>query len=299
MRISILFCICIIGLTKPCSSQSIESITPSNGFSGDQVVLHVNAHGTHFTAYDENDFEFNLVQGNYHMYFYDDILVINDTTLTVSVILQHDNPLGYYNFILKANGNPSLNLTKLNAFMVDPDPTPPTIISTYPLVSEVGKFIEFDIQTENTHFWGSHYDHFYLVKGNDTTRLNIMHYSYGTYIYVFATLMAPFDFPTGVYDVHVGSFQDGDMNAVNGLTLLVNPVLPELLSCSPDTVTDGGEMEVTLHARNTSFGALINYYYDLDITLRKTDNYEISSDFYHYNIYISKTPENDSTLVFR
>jgi hypothetical protein len=168
MRIQFI-CLFMIGLVPFSYSQSILSVSPSNGFSGDYVDLQVRTQDAHFE--NPGNVFFMLQQGSFSIINYAS-QPLNDSTFDVAFILPHDYPLGYYDLILTYPNYPSnIELLKLDAFLVVDDPTPPSVVSVNPGSLNKGSIAVLDVLTVNTHYSTSNSISAFLIHDLDTIHL--------------------------------------------------------------------------------------------------------------------------------
>ncbi|MFZ4549365.1 MAG: hypothetical protein ACOYN4_18105, partial [Bacteroidales bacterium] len=125
MKKYLLFIFCMIVMVHIGNAQTVVSILPATGISGDRVVLQINTVNTHFTTWPTQNLQFLLYQGDFHMIFTNIEEVVNDTAIKLRFHLCHDHPLGSYDFKLWCPTGITVNT---NVFQVLADPTPPNII---------------------------------------------------------------------------------------------------------------------------------------------------------------------------
>lgn len=270
-----------------CRAQSIESISPTSGYSGDEVIIRVNAHGTHFLTWNHNALYFELVQGTTHLQYPWIYNYINDTTADVTITLTHSKPLGYYDFVMHYNYWDPYPITLINpgAFMIDPDPTPPQIVSLSPDSSVAGKVVTTFITTINSHF--DYWNNFsYLVLGPDTIQAWDVQYWLPGIMKV--RYVIPFTVSGGLYDVHLGNtWVDGDIILANGFEITATTDRPSLVSCAPDTVQRGGDITLQVTGLHTAFNQFPEYgFFYVHAGLRKSDDHSINT---YLNQYIYTT----------
>lgn len=294
MKMFLLCGVSILMLQKICISQSIVSISPSSGYSGDNVTIHLITHNTHFTTWNKDAISFELVQGDTHIWYPWLRQFINDTTVDITFTLTHSKPLGLYDFVFKYNyyDPVPIILIKQNAFTIEQDPTPPRIVSLTTNKSMAGKVITTYILTENATFtdWSNFS---YLVHGSDTIHAyTILSWQPWN---MFVKFVLPFDTPIGLYDVHLGNYWvDGDIVMEDGFEITENPGYPSLISCTPSSVVQGGDIDLTISGENTSFRKFEEFNFShLRAGIRKSDDHSIKSD-YDWDFY--RMGMNDSTL---
>jgi hypothetical protein len=203
---------------------------------------------------------------------------------------------------------PAPNLTVTNAFRIDPDPTPPSITSVSPTESNNGRYLYLDIYTDNTHYndstiWSpTWYWEEILIRL--TNYPDTIFPVYQTFVnpevlsptHIRAKFLLPYNSPVGTLDLHVGSWRDGTLVLANAITIHQDPVQAHLLSCTPDSIVQGGSVTLTIQGTGTDF--IDGYAYPPEVALRKSDDPEISTGAAFYNIPYSSTALDDSTISF-
>jgi hypothetical protein len=202
--------------------------------------------------------------------------VVNDTAIKLRFHLCHDLPLGSYDFKLWCPPGITVNT---NLFQVLADPTPPNIIQLTTDSTSTGTAFSTYIITENTDFAYYPNNYSYLVLQGDTIKAFSVQYwqPWNTLV----RFVLPFGTPAGFYDVYLYNSLDGTMKLENGLQVTENPNTPSLISCDPDTVVQGGTIELYLTGNHTNFSFFTSWQ-DIQVNLRKSDDSTVVSGEYNY-----------------
>ena len=283
MKKYLLFVFCLIASSHFGHSQTVVSILPSTGISGDRVVLQINTVNTHFTTWTAQNLQFLLYQGNVYMPFSGIEEVVNDTAIKLRFELNHESPLGSYDFKLWYPFGSSISS---NVFQVLADPTPPNIIQLTTDSTSSGTAFSTYIITENTDMDYS-FKRSYLVLQSDT--INAFSVQYWQPWNTLVRFVLPFGTPAGFYDVYLYNWLDGTMKLENGLQVTENPYTPSLISCDPDTVVQGGTVELYLTGNHTNFSFFTSWQ-DIQVSLRKSDDSTVVSGEYNYTTTYGLSP---------
>ena len=284
MKKYLLFIFCMIAMVHIGNAQTVVSILPATGISGDRVVLQINTVNTHFTTWTVQSLGFHLYQGDFSMIFTNIEEVVNDTAIKLRFHLCHDHPLGNYDFTLWCPTGVSVNN---NLFQVLADPTPPNIIQLTTDSVSTGTAFSTYIITENTDFAYYPNNYSYLVLQGDTIKAFSVQYwqPWNTLV----RFVLPFGTPTEFYDVYLYNSLDGTMKLENGLQVTENPNMPSLISCDPDTVVQGGTIELYLTGNHTNFSFFTSWQ-DIQVSLRKSDDSTVVSGEYNYTTTYGLSP---------
>ena len=223
----------------------LVSITPSSAYAGEMVTVTITAENTNFT------------QGVYYAYLYKNytylidhsINIISDETIVVEFPITSGSPTGLYNLRVKSAWDGSIFL--YDAFMVFPDPDPPSLTEIVPDNATIPETLTVTISGNGTHFTQATGTTVKFKQGSSTIYPN-------TVVEVNDTeLLAQFTFDDfdnpGYYDVNTYNALDGDLYLYNAFYLYPNPNPPQLISIEPDSAQPGDNLEVSISGQNTSF----------------------------------------------
>lgn len=243
----------------------IKDFTPNTASNGQTLSLTITGENTHFQQGSETSIQ--LIGTNKSIAqsqpFVSSISAENDTTLNAIITIPEnsftdDYQMSVYNSIDHSISN-SEKTFHVNGL------TPPSLVSVSPNYGNNGQTLTLTITGANTHFnQGSETTlNFGFEQGSETTIINSIEINSATSLTASVTI--PENTYTGDYDVSITNYSDGFLTLpeafhVNGIAM------PKILSASPDTVTAGETLVLTITGENTHFdqGSQTNLYFGFD-----------------------------------
>lgn len=247
-----------------------ESTIPGN------LTVEISGSNTHFNMGSGTVVWFN--QGSSTIYS-TSVNEINNTLLLADFLFSNNHIPGVYD--VHTNNNYDGQLVLPYAFTLNPNPTPPYLVSVTPSSAVAGEMVTVTITAANTNF----------TQGVDYA------YLYQSYNYIFdhtITIVSDeviiVEFPitttalTGVFDLRVKSDWDGVMYLYDVFTVYPDPSPPYLTEIAPDNATIPETLSVTISGEGTHFTQATG------TTVKLRQNYS--------NIYPSSVVEiNDTELI--
>jgi len=228
------------------SAQSIQSFSPPTGNAGEMINVTITGQSTIFQ---QGTDVIQLTNGSAIVSPVQSTFV-NDSLIQSVFAFNKDQPTGYYNLSIHKNGGTTLYLN--NCFNLSADPTIASVVSANPSSSAQGSAVTLTIAGINTNFGTSGAPTtVWLQQGS--VQIN------GSNIIVVdsVTIQAQFTFtygnPVGSYDVHIYNLLDGSVSDAGGFLLNTGPSVPTIVSCLPNSGTQGEFLTVSISGQNTIF----------------------------------------------
>ena len=265
MRTILLFVLCFLGLVKSADSQSIVSITPDHGTIGEFFqATAITSNTTNASMYWAN---FCLVQNGVVKQVYGHG-TFDDTLSIIFVYMYQALSPGMYDLGLYFPDNTVV--IKPNAFRVDPDPDPASLVSTSPDTALQGQIFYLDITGLNTHFdYNTNYGKSYLKHGNYTLESQWQLAFDATHKQ--CKFQFPFTAPLGMYDIVAGDELNGVLNKPAGFELKSNPDTPRIVSATPGHMFQGQSGDLTITGIHTLYSFNTYIFDPVTMLLRKSE----------------------------
>jgi len=236
-------------------AQSIVSLSPNAAKQGETLNVTIVGQSTNFTAgVTEVAFVYNgasqttAISGQ-------NIVVINDSTIQVSVTVPDEIYLQYLNFKLVSNANGTL--TKNAAFLIKTKQ--PSVKSLLPNQANRGDNLTVTIVGENTKFtngvgalilYGGSSPTGTTLTGQNLTVINDTSLT--------ADIVVPSNAYLGNYALSFAT-QNGNFTKDNAFLVNVNSQAdPVLKSASPNSLKEGSAITITIVGKNTTFSNGVN-----------------------------------------
>jgi len=228
------------------SVPAIVSCLPSSGTQGEFLTVSITGQNT---VFQQGTDVIRLTNGTTVLSPQQSTFV-NDSLIQSLFVFSSTNPTGNYSLSIQKGGIYTLNL--YNCFYLNPDPTPPSIVSVTPSFADQGTTVTLTITGLHTNF-----DH---IGTTTTTCLKQGTYQIipiSTVIIDSITIQAQFAFtygyPTGLYNICATNTLDGSLVLTGGFTLNTGPNPPTITTVSPNIGLLGETLMVSITGQNTIF----------------------------------------------
>jgi len=240
------FFVCFISLNiLSAQSPELTYVDPDEATIPESLTVEISGSNTHFTLGTGTVVWFN--QGSSTIYS-SSVNEINNTLLEADFLFNNNHIPGVYD--VHTHNNYDGHLVLPDAFILNPNPNPPYLVSISPSSAYAGQMVSVTITGSNTNFTqGVNYAYLY----NNYT------YLMDDQIIVISDEMIIVDFPitygcpTGIYDLRVKSVWDGIMYLYDSFLVLPDLDPPFLTDINPDNATIPETLTVTISGEGTHF----------------------------------------------
>jgi len=246
MKTKLFFITFILFSSTLAISQSIKSFSPSTGNAGEKINVTITGQNTNFQ---QGTDVVHLTNGSTVLSPQQSTFV-NDTLIESVFAFNKDQPTGYYSFSIIKNGSSTLSLA--NCFYLNTDPTPASISSVTPLSAKQGDTITLKIKGLNTNFSSAGISTTIWLK-QGSQQINGSNVVVVDSVTIQARFIFTYAYPAGNYDVYFYNLLDGTVTDAGGFLLNSGTSTPSIVSCQPNTGTQGELLTVSITGQNTNF----------------------------------------------
>lgn len=209
---------------KPVDFGEIVDVTPNEGEKGQSLDLTIKCSRTKFLTSGSFIYvEFSSDNGGY--FEGSNLMVVNDTTLTVEVTLDNTVRLGSYRLFITGNGF-SLNAPDMFTVIGDPN-TEPRLKAIAPNYGYPGQKLDVTLTGTNTNFMQS--SNVSVAIFSQSTFVEASSYNATNDSTIIASFNIPSNFPLGKYDFGYISDEDGYLD-LKEVFLVVATSVKELVN---------------------------------------------------------------------
>lgn len=224
----------------------LTDIEPNNGSIPENLTVTISGVNTHFNQ--GTGTFVNLKHATYYTTLYpQSVSPISDTEINATFLFDNLDQTGYYD--VKTYSALDGGLVLYDAFYLNPNPNPPTLVSINPDQAEPGQTLDVEISGQNTSFSQGTGTIAWLKKGNTSIYPNTANADDDE------TLDANFyispNAPTGWYTLNTLNNTDGHLILSNVFN--VNYLSPQLVMVEPDHGYTGDIAVMELTGENTHF----------------------------------------------
>ncbi|MFA4852485.1 MAG: T9SS type A sorting domain-containing protein [Bacteroidales bacterium] len=246
MKAKLLFLSFILFSSSAAISQSIQSFSPSTGNAGEMINVTITGQNTNFQ---QGTDVIKLTNGS-TVISPQQSTFVNDSLIQSLFAFNKDHPTGYYNLSIQKYGSYTLNLN--NCFYLNPDPTIALSDSVYPSSASQGDTITLTINGLNTNFGSTGVPTTIWLK-QGTQQINGSNIIVVDSTTIHAQFIFTYGYPVGSYDVYFYNLLDGTVTDAGGFILNAGPATPSIVSCLPNSGTQGQLLTVSITGQNTNF----------------------------------------------
>ncbi len=230
-------------------TQNIIDINPSSGMQGTTLSVSVSGQNTNFVQA-TSIWNVWFSQGSSTVFYPKNIKVQSNTQLDLELNLSYSYPIGFYDLNIYDSND---YIVKSNAFIIQPNPNPPSLKTINPNAGHKGQTLSVNISGQYTHF-------------TQATNTYNLWFEQGSSTIVYPSNISPVNdneieaefilnnyIPLGYYDVKYFTEIDGQLNLPNSFLVTPNPNPPAIIAVNPDNANKGSALKVSISGQNTNF----------------------------------------------